>query len=298
MKKGVVRREMIEDDSNPYNITVRSADGESEYDPQYHYHEVMHEIRYIVEGEGETVINGKTYPIGKNDFLIYPKGAEHMLYGTFGSRYTVTFTERVWTDEKDRAFFSSFLYNLDDNQKVVNLYDSSYLFPVPGLIKELLKEVKEQREDIDIAFRLRLMEMLLCFNRWHASAEAKKDGEQKERRSTSEERMATLLAYIKENSHKDLHLDNVVAMSGLSARQFTRIFRKMTNRTFRAYLNMFRIQNAVHLIEESIGAGSERKIISIAFEVGYDDISTFYRAFKKETGYTPKQFINTTASVG
>jgi AraC-like DNA-binding protein len=35
---------------------------------------------------------------------------------------------------------------------------------------------------------------------------------------------------------------------------------------------------------------TERTVLSVAFECGFDDLSTFYRAFKRETGVSPNHW--------
>jgi len=55
--------------------------------------------------------------------------------------------------------------------------------------------------------------------------------------------------------------------------------------TFFDYVARWRIEAAKPMI-----VAQERSILVIAMEVGFNSKSTFYKAFKKETGLTPKAF--------
>ncbi len=57
--------------------------------------------------------------------------------------------------------------------------------------------------------------------------------------------------------------------------------------SFFDYLNEFRVRDAMQLL---VDKESEKTILSIALEVGFNSTSTFYVAFKKVTGKTPAQF--------
>lgn len=66
------------------------------------------------------------------------------------------------------------------------------------------------------------------------------------------------------------------------------LFKKTTGTTISSYINTRRIQAAVKLIEED-----ESKIIDIAYHVGFDNLTHFYRQFKKKTGMTPNELRST-----
>ncbi len=51
------------------------------------------------------------------------------------------------------------------------------------------------------------------------------------------------------------------------------------------YLTHIRIEHAKRLLLDS-----DKEIVTICFEVGYETLSTFYRSFKKEVEMTPNQY--------
>ena len=63
------------------------------------------------------------------------------------------------------------------------------------------------------------------------------------------------------------------------------LFREITGNSWAQHVMQLRIRYAQKLLVET-----NRTIESIAFETGYEELSGFYRAFKKIAGQSPKQF--------
>jgi YesN/AraC family two-component response regulator len=63
------------------------------------------------------------------------------------------------------------------------------------------------------------------------------------------------------------------------------MIKKATNFTFKELLQEKRLNKAKELLDRS-----QIPITEIVEEVGYDNISYFYRIFKNKYGKTPKQF--------
>jgi len=91
---------------------------------------------------------------------------------------------------------------------------------------------------------------------------------------------------MEKNYYRNLALEELAAMAPLGVRQFSRIFKKLTNMNFKEYLQDLRINEAKRLLSTR-----QRGIKSISFEVGFEDLSHFYRVFRKFTGTTPKNYI-------
>lgn len=80
-------------------------------------------------------------------------------------------------------------------------------------------------------------------------------------------------------------LDEVARDLGMSRRRFTQIFREITGTSWLSYLRKLRVEHARRLLQQT-----HRTIASIAFECGFEDLSTFYRAFKREVGTSPSRW--------
>jgi len=62
-----------------------------------------------------------------------------------------------------------------------------------------------------------------------------------------------------------------------------------SNKNFNSYLNSLRIMEAKKIIHDN-RLNSRLDINTVMSSSGYKSRSTFYTAFQKETGMTPKQF--------
>ncbi len=86
--------------------------------------------------------------------------------------------------------------------------------------------------------------------------------------------------------NRKITLEQVASSVGYSPSQFSRKFKKETGMTFSRYLRKLRIELAQYLLKEL-----NKGICEVAYEVGYSDVPSFLRAFKEETGMTPRNWI-------
>jgi len=83
-----------------------------------------------------------------------------------------------------------------------------------------------------------------------------------------------------------LSLERLAATHGVTARYFQKLF-EAEGRTFSDYLLERRLERAFHLLRD--GNRLERAVSTIAFDVGFGDLSYFNRTFKKRFGATPRE---------
>jgi len=101
----------------------------------------------------------------------------------------------------------------------------------------------------------------------------------------AKERRAAVERYVARLAHRFFErasLDEAAAELGMSRRRFTTLFSDVTGRTWADYVTQLRVEYAQTLLRTT-----PRSIVSIAFECGYEELSSFYRAFKKSTGKSP-----------
>jgi AraC-like DNA-binding protein len=101
-----------------------------------------------------------------------------------------------------------------------------------------------------------------------------------------ETRVRAYIAELRHRFHENEKIDNVTARLGLSRRYFTRLFRKATGSSWLKYVRALRLAHAKTLLQRG-----ERTILAIAFESGFDDVSTFYRAFRSSERTTPQEWL-------
>ena len=92
-------------------------------------------------------------------------------------------------------------------------------------------------------------------------------------------------SYLYENYEKDISLETIADHIGISYSYVRKIFAKIFGCSFTYFLNMIRIDNATEMLEKT-----EKTAYDIAVAVGYKNEQSFYRNFKKYTGYTPIEY--------
>ena len=105
------------------------------------------------------------------------------------------------------------------------------------------------------------------------------------RGSDSATRMRVYVEDLSENFFEATNLDAAASALGLSRRRFTQLFREITDSSWLAHVRGLRIDHAKKLLEST-----DRTVLSVAFECGFEDLSTFYRAFKRETSESPNKW--------
>ncbi len=91
--------------------------------------------------------------------------------------------------------------------------------------------------------------------------------------------------YIRENMDRDITLEELLKLTGMSKSHFSRKFKELTGKTFVTYLNDMRIEYAQKYLMET-----SQPIHWIARQVGYTDERYFRRIFRERIGENPKQF--------
>lgn len=133
----------------------------------------------------------------------------------------------------------------------------------------------------ELAVRIRLLEALhlLVTNTAH---------DRKASEDPSDHRTVTVKAmmeYLRRNCDSDITLAQLEKEFGLSRGHICRLFRTMTNMSPFGYLNYYRIQQSLDLLEHS-----DDEISVVATRSGFNNISYFNRTFRKYMHMTPSEF--------
>lgn len=102
------------------------------------------------------------------------------------------------------------------------------------------------------------------------------------------QKLKNVLSYIRKNIDKNITLEELAQVSGMSPRYFCRVFKSMTGRTPIEYVNYYRVETASQML---IATGES--ITEIALNCGFNDMSYFSKTFKKFKGISPSKFRQT-----
>ena len=102
---------------------------------------------------------------------------------------------------------------------------------------------------------------------------------------TIEDKMQRILIYIKEHYEEEISLEEVAKREGISSRYLRKYFSEVMGISCIRYITKLRMERAKKLLWET-----NKNIITIAGEIGYENPQYFSRVFKKEEGITPKEY--------
>lgn len=101
----------------------------------------------------------------------------------------------------------------------------------------------------------------------------------------TEEKIKRAVVYVHENFMYDISREGLASLAGLNHDHFGKAFRIFTGKKIQDYINDLRVKSAAVMLRET-----DRKIIDIAFDSGFESLRTFNRAFTRSLGIAPNEY--------
>jgi AraC-like DNA-binding protein len=165
------------------------------------------------------------------------------------------------------------------------------------IIENLLTEWKEKKTGFRDIIRLKLAELFINLTRIENSISAETGLPTPDNTAgfknpnigidihTGSKRIEDILSYLEKMYHHQLSLEDIANKTGFSTSYLSRYFKHETGMCLFEYINKLRIRQSCFLLKNT-----NKKIIEIAYEVGYNSISFFNRYFKKTLHISPLEY--------
>jgi xylan 1,4-beta-xylosidase len=238
-----------------FNKSVYSCTTLGEHPP--HFHKGI-ELTIALSGESEVFINGVTYPFTEGTVCFVNSLDTHKYRFTQGaSRYVVVISPDVmkavgWDTETvfssittDPCVFSELKCFLDLAYRNWNGEEILMRDGFSGMLLALIKSLLPRCEKAE-----------------------------KNSHSTA---LKEILTYVSGNSEKPLTVDTVASHFGYSPNYFSYFFKKLTNVTFKEYLNFCRVVSYQRLRERD----AKISVAEAAERCGFGSVKSLYRACKR-----------------
>ena len=99
------------------------------------------------------------------------------------------------------------------------------------------------------------------------------------------ENIAVITEYIEKNHTKDIKLSDIGRLLGYDYHYVSRYFHTVFNMSFSEFLTLYRLETATVLLEQS-----DKKLVDIAMESGFQSIRSFNDCFKSHFKITPSEY--------
>jgi AraC family L-rhamnose operon regulatory protein RhaS len=101
------------------------------------------------------------------------------------------------------------------------------------------------------------------------------------------QRVEAVVKDLEESFFEEWNIGRASTQAGLSRRHFSQLFKIVEGSTFLEKLTELRLAYAARLLEKKT-----HTIIGVAFSCGYNDLSHFYRLFRRRFGVPPGEWTN------
>lgn len=250
-------------------------------DPQWHFHPEL-ELVYVRGGHGRRHVGSHVSHYDEGVLILMGSNLPH--WG-FTDRSTGNDAETVVQFAPD--FPSVDFLNLPEMRKVRDLMERARVgLSFSGLTKTVQGARLERLLELDPLSR-----MLLLIDVLHQLAVSEEyealnaDGFHLQVATHGYDRFKDVQQFISDNFTQDIALTEVASTAAMTVPAFCRYFKKVTGKTFVTYLTNYRVVYACKLL------GDEHSTIAeVAYDVGFNSVSQFNRAFKKHMGRTPTDY--------
>ncbi len=234
------------------------------------------QLLYVLRGEGSLHCETREFSLESGDVALLPIGAAHGVEDSTDaplSIYAVNLAPHFLSG--DLAHFS---------EKPRRLRHDSLPAALPDLLRRMLLEQTLQKAGYEAMMSGLAQQLLVSLLRAQTSAAPVPETSV----LASKTRLHSYLQEMERTFYRTETVDSAAAKLGLSRRRFTTLFREVADTSWLSHLRRLRVAHAQRLLCEP-----NRTVLAIAFECGFDDVSSFYRAFKSETGRSPDSWRKT-----
>ena len=256
----------------PYGVRIESHPHGPGFRTALHRHP-HGSLLYIASGRGRCSAGGQEYELAPNTAVLLGRNQPHQLVDAPGAPMTVFV---VYFSEQAGTANAQVLTPLQREARPISV-PAPYAHHARRLLRQMLHEQDTRTPQYDFAIRQCLSFILLDLHRATLeSDQARGLGDD------SAERVRKTIEYVRGHSYEPQSLSSAARMAHLSQRQFSSLCRRITGQSFVRFVNGVRADRAADLLRRT-----DMPVSAIAFEVGFEELSTFYRAFRRRHGASP-----------
>lgn len=233
-------------------------------------------ICWIESGEGKLEFHEFSMTFKQGDILTIPENVPHRFVDQTPSTLSIICYDEKAIPVTSQKLHSDFLSELPTGTSLT-INDPWRRNHLHQFFKTNLIEQSNRHLGYEEILRSNLVAIIIFIYR----ALKNKD----DSKNTNQNIIEGLVNYLEQNFTNVLSVDELAEMCNMSSRSLSRHFKETTGQTIVQKITDLRIAYACERMKET------QQITFSALDAGFNDISFFYRVFKKHKGMTPKEFI-------
>lgn len=243
-----------------------------------HFHHCL-ELGICLSGSGESHIENRIYKFRKGDIQCVTANTPHRSVANTGEvcNWIWIFIDVPALIESNKVIIADTLLDMS-NSGFTGVF-SPYEYPELARLISSLTEITLNDEYSDLYNFLIACQIIV---------EAARIGnvDKGEKRLSISKKLKPALVYIRENySNPELmSAEKIAGVCGMSVSHFRRLFKADIGMTLPQYITQTRLSNAVHLLQTT-----DKKVIQIAMDVGFYEVTYFNKLFHSAFRMTPKE---------
>lgn len=252
----------------------------------FHFHDCI-ELVLIEQGKGTIFIENSKFCIESGDIYIFNNLERHGATFTGTVKTLVIYFNPVFVwqgGDFDYEYIKPF-YNRSINFSNCIRKDHHLSFELVRVIKRIEDEWNTRDDGYKLMVKALLMELLATFSR-HFKLNTEVT-EEKRSFFKSYDRIRSVIEYLNENFKKNPNLAELSKIAMMNKTYFSTYFKEIMQTTVHEYIMNLKINSACSLLKTT-----NRNIIDICADCGFESLSSFNKSFKKVIGKTPSVFRN------